>query len=242
MPDAPAALPEPFAGWFARARLAAASAPARAARPRRRPRDAADRPDRRRQDPRGLPAEPRRARPRPPPGPAHPLRLAAEGARRRHPPQPRRARSPRWTSRVRVEDRTGDTGAAAARPPARRPAAHPADHPGIARADALLPGGPGDLRRALPRHRRRDPRARRNRSAATSSTLGLARLQTLAPGLRRVGLSATVEDPPALAAFLGRGARVLLADPGPEPDIADPRDRRAAALGRPDRRLRRPRR
>lgn len=50
--------------------------------------------------------------------------------------------------------------------------------------------------------------------------LGLARLQRLAPGLRRVGLSATVEDPPALAAWLGEGARVLLADPGPEPDIA----------------------
>ena len=39
------------------------------------------------------------------------------------------------------------------------------------------------------------------------------------PRLRRVGLSATVEDPPALAAWLGEGARVLLADPGPEPDI-----------------------
>jgi ATP-dependent Lhr-like helicase len=50
--------------------------------------------------------------------------------------------------------------------------------------------------------------------------LCLARLQTLAPCLRRVGLSATVDDPPALARFLGGGARVLEADPGPEPDIA----------------------
>ena len=49
--------------------------------------------------------------------------------------------------------------------------------------------------------------------------LGLARLQALAPGMRRVGLSATVEDPPALARFLGDGTRVLVADPGPEPDI-----------------------
>ncbi|MBL8563130.1 MAG: ligase-associated DNA damage response DEXH box helicase [Gemmobacter sp.] len=49
--------------------------------------------------------------------------------------------------------------------------------------------------------------------------LSLARLATLSPGLRRVGLSATVEDPPALAAFLG-GAEILLADPGPEPDIS----------------------
>jgi ATP-dependent Lhr-like helicase len=49
--------------------------------------------------------------------------------------------------------------------------------------------------------------------------LCLARLSRLAPGLRRVGLSATVEDPGALAQFLG-GAEVLLADPGPAPDIA----------------------
>lgn len=50
--------------------------------------------------------------------------------------------------------------------------------------------------------------------------LQLARLSALAPGLRRVGLSATVEDPPALAAYLGSGTRVLQADPGPDPDIA----------------------
>ena len=50
--------------------------------------------------------------------------------------------------------------------------------------------------------------------------LQLARLESLAPGLRRVGLSATVEDPPALAAFFGAGTEVLLADPGPDPDIA----------------------
>ena len=53
--------------------------------------------------------------------------------------------------------------------------------------------------------------------------LALARLQTLCPGLRRVGLSATVEDPPALARFLGHGGApcaILNADPGPDPDIA----------------------
>jgi len=49
--------------------------------------------------------------------------------------------------------------------------------------------------------------------------LCLARLETLAPGMRRVGLSATVEDPPALARFLGGAARVLEADPGPEPEV-----------------------
>ncbi len=49
--------------------------------------------------------------------------------------------------------------------------------------------------------------------------LQIARLATLAPGLRRVGLSATVEDPPALARFLGQNTEILLADPGPDPDI-----------------------
>ena len=49
--------------------------------------------------------------------------------------------------------------------------------------------------------------------------LQIARLETLAPGLRRVGLSATVEDPPALARFLGPATDILQADPGPDPDI-----------------------
>ena len=50
--------------------------------------------------------------------------------------------------------------------------------------------------------------------------LNLARLEIHAPGLRRVGLSATVEDPPALARFLApTGCAVLNADPGPDPDI-----------------------
>ena len=47
----------------------------------------------------------------------------------------------------------------------------------------------------------------------------LSRLQSLAPGLRRVGLSATVEDPPALGRFLGQDTQIMIADPGPEPDI-----------------------
>ncbi len=52
--------------------------------------------------------------------------------------------------------------------------------------------------------------------------LALARLSRLAPDLRRVGLSATVEDPAAIARFLARHpdpCPVLMADPGPEPDI-----------------------
>ncbi|MBT8408916.1 MAG: DNA ligase-associated DEXH box helicase, partial [Alphaproteobacteria bacterium] len=53
--------------------------------------------------------------------------------------------------------------------------------------------------------------------------LGLARLQTLCPDLRRVGLSATVEDPAGIAGYLARHpdpCEILYADPGPAPDIA----------------------
>ncbi|MEX0316650.1 MAG: ligase-associated DNA damage response DEXH box helicase [Ruegeria sp.] len=53
--------------------------------------------------------------------------------------------------------------------------------------------------------------------------LALARLQTFCPDLRRVGLSATVEDPQAIARLLARHpdpCDILLADPGPDPDIA----------------------
>ncbi|MEM9432742.1 MAG: ligase-associated DNA damage response DEXH box helicase [Pseudomonadota bacterium] len=53
--------------------------------------------------------------------------------------------------------------------------------------------------------------------------LALSRLQVLAPDLRRVGLSATVENPLAIAQFLGSGsgpADIIHADPGPDPDIS----------------------
>ncbi len=53
--------------------------------------------------------------------------------------------------------------------------------------------------------------------------LAVAELQALCPGLRRVGLSATVEDPDGIATFLARHldpCPILQADPGPAPDIA----------------------
>ncbi|MEL6793904.1 MAG: DEAD/DEAH box helicase, partial [Pseudomonadota bacterium] len=55
--------------------------------------------------------------------------------------------------------------------------------------------------------------------------LCLARLRTLAPHHRRVGLSATTEDPAALGRWLapptdGEGCRILKAPPGPKPDIS----------------------
>ncbi len=53
--------------------------------------------------------------------------------------------------------------------------------------------------------------------------LALARLQAMRPDLRRVGLSATVDDPAAIARLLARNpdpCEIILADPGPEPDIS----------------------
>ncbi|MEM8576346.1 MAG: ligase-associated DNA damage response DEXH box helicase [Pseudomonadota bacterium] len=52
--------------------------------------------------------------------------------------------------------------------------------------------------------------------------LALSQLQRLCPGLKRVGLSATVEDPDAIAQMLAKHpdpCEVLQADPGPPPDI-----------------------
>ncbi|QGX97531.1 ligase-associated DNA damage response DEXH box helicase [Roseovarius faecimaris] len=53
--------------------------------------------------------------------------------------------------------------------------------------------------------------------------LALSRLQAMCPGLRRVGLSATVEDPGAIAGLLAchpDPCEILQADPGPDPDIS----------------------
>ena len=52
--------------------------------------------------------------------------------------------------------------------------------------------------------------------------LALTRLQSMCPDLRRVGLSATVEDPDAIAHLLARHpdpCAIINADPGPAPDI-----------------------
>jgi ATP-dependent Lhr-like helicase len=52
--------------------------------------------------------------------------------------------------------------------------------------------------------------------------LALSRLSALRPTLRRVGLSATVEDPQAVARILAKNpdpCAILQADPGPDPDI-----------------------
>jgi ATP-dependent Lhr-like helicase len=56
-------------------------------------------------------------------------------------------------------------------------------------------------------------------------SLSMARLQKLAPGLRRVGLSATISDPDAYRSWLAPDAdmdevEVVVGDPGAEPDLS----------------------
>ncbi len=56
-------------------------------------------------------------------------------------------------------------------------------------------------------------------------SLSMARLQKLAPGLRRVGLSATISDPDAYRSWLAPDADmeevdIVLGDPGAEPDLS----------------------
>jgi ATP-dependent Lhr-like helicase len=120
---------------------------------------------------------------------------------------------------IRIEDRTGDTG----QTQRRRQRADP-PHILLTTPESLAllvsyPEAPrlfGRLARVVVDEIHALAESKRGDQLA----LLIERLATLAPGLRRVGLSATVEDPPALARFLGAGAEVIAADPGPDPDIA----------------------
>ncbi len=123
---------------------------------------------------------------------------------------------------IRVEDRTGDTGQSQRR----RQRADPPhillttpeslalmiSYPDAARTFAGLRRIVVDEIHALAEGKRGD-----------QLMLCLSRLQSLAPDLRRVGLSATVDDPAVIAHYLARHpdpCPILHADPGPPPDIA----------------------
>ena len=120
---------------------------------------------------------------------------------------------------IRVEDRTGDT-TSHARARQRRDPPHlllttPESlalllaQPDAARLFAGLSAVIVDELHALAGTKRGDQLA-----------LCLARLRSLAPAHRRTGLSATTEDPAALADWLAPGrCRLVFAPPGPDPDI-----------------------
>jgi ATP-dependent Lhr-like helicase len=122
---------------------------------------------------------------------------------------------------IRVEDRTGDTSSHTKR-------RQRADPPHILLTTpeslALLISYPdaGRMFAGLQRVIVDEIHALAESKRGDQLMLALSRLSTLAPGLRRVGLSATVEDPGAIARILARNpdpCDILQADPGPDPDI-----------------------
>lgn len=122
---------------------------------------------------------------------------------------------------IRVEDRTGDT-------PSSRKRRQRADPPHILLTTpeslALLTSyeDAGRTFKGLKRVIVDEIHALSESKRGDQLMLALSRLSTLAPGLRRVGLSATVEDPQAIARLLAKNpdpCAILQADPGPDPDI-----------------------
>ena len=122
---------------------------------------------------------------------------------------------------IRVEDRTGDT-------PASRKKRQRADPPHIllttpeSLALLLSYEDAGRTFAGLSRVVVDEIHALAESKRGDQLMLCLARLQSLRPNLRRVGLSATVEDPGAIARYLARhpdACEILHADPGPDPDI-----------------------
>ncbi|MEP2641967.1 ligase-associated DNA damage response DEXH box helicase [Roseobacter sp.] len=123
---------------------------------------------------------------------------------------------------IRIEDRTGDT-------PASRKKRQRADPPHILLTTpeslALLTSYSDAPRmfKGLKRVVVDEIHALAESKRGDQLMLALSRLQQLCPDLRRVGLSATVEDPDAIAHGLARHpdpCEILMANPGPPPDIA----------------------
>ncbi|WP_375228368.1 ligase-associated DNA damage response DEXH box helicase [Roseobacter sp. S98] len=123
---------------------------------------------------------------------------------------------------IRIEDRTGDT-------PASRKKRQRADPPHILLTTpeslALLtsyedaPRMFAGLKRVIVD----EIHALAESKRGDQLMLALGRLQQLCPDMRRVGLSATVDDPQAIARMLARHpdpCDILHADPGPAPDIS----------------------
>lgn len=123
---------------------------------------------------------------------------------------------------IRIEDRTGDT-------PASRKKRQRADPPHILLTTpeslALLTSYE-DAHRMFAGLKRvviDEIHALAESKRGDQLMLALAKLQSFCPDLKRVGLSATVEDPNAIAHLLARHpdpCDILIADPGPAPEIS----------------------
>ncbi|TVQ52258.1 MAG: ligase-associated DNA damage response DEXH box helicase [Rhodobacteraceae bacterium] len=122
---------------------------------------------------------------------------------------------------VRVEDRTGDTGAHVKARQRRDPPHILLTTPESLALLVAAPEAP-TLFAGLSRVIVDEAHALAEGKRGDQLTLCLARLSTLAPDHRRVGLSATTEDPEGLADWLAPApgaCRIVTAPPGPEPDI-----------------------
>ncbi|WP_288949942.1 ligase-associated DNA damage response DEXH box helicase [uncultured Paracoccus sp.] len=122
---------------------------------------------------------------------------------------------------IRVEDRTGDTGQTQRRRQRVDPPEVLLTTPESLALMLSYPEAPaifGGLRRVV----LDELHALAESKRGDQLMLCLARLRALAPELRVTGLSATVEDPQALAGFMAGADPVMVveADPGPDPDIA----------------------
>ena len=184
----------------------------------------ARRADRRRQDAGRLPAEPRRAGREPDRRAAHALRLAAEGARGRRPAQPARPdRGDGPADPGRDPHRRHAVGPQGA--PAGAAAANAADHARIAEP-AAQPRGQLPLFADLSTVVVDEIHAFATGKRGDLSALALSRLQRIAPGLRRVGLSATDRRSRSLSRLAGAGGRCrdgrrwCRAIPAPSRDIS----------------------
>ncbi|AUQ69494.1 ligase-associated DNA damage response DEXH box helicase [Phaeobacter inhibens] len=122
---------------------------------------------------------------------------------------------------IRIDDRTGDT-------PASRKRSQRADPPHILLTTpeslALLTSYEDAPRMfaGLKRVVLDEIHALAESKRGDQLMLALTRLQAICPDMRRVGLSATVDDPAAIAQYLARNpdpCNIVLADPGPAPDI-----------------------
>ncbi|WP_293440628.1 ligase-associated DNA damage response DEXH box helicase [Planktotalea sp.] len=123
---------------------------------------------------------------------------------------------------IRIEDRTGDT-------PASRKKRQRADPPHLLLTTpeslALL-ASYEDAPRMFKNLKRiviDEIHALADNKRGDQLMLALSAIQNMCDGLRRVGLSATVEDPATIAKYLARHpdpCDIVMADPGPDPDIS----------------------
>ena len=135
---------------------------------------------------------------------------------------------------IRVETRTGDTPVRPQGAPARAAAADPADHARIAEPAAQPRGQPARCSQSSATVVVDEIHAFATGKRGDLLALSLARLQAIAPGLRRVGLSATVADPEAFQGWLAPHGDAEMVDAGRGRSRRRGRDRDHAARGRED--------